>query len=102
MNEFDDLLKSTLRRREPPAGFADRVLSRLPEPAARRRPVQHWPRLLALAASLAVVTVGSVEVYRYQQGQRAKQQLMLALEITAEKLDVARNKVTELNRRSLP
>lgn len=102
MNEFDDLLKSTLRRREPPPGFADRVLSRLPESAPTRRPVAYWPRLLALAASLVVVTVGSVEAYRYQQGQRAKQQLLLALEITAEKLDVARNKVTELNQRSLP
>ncbi|MCC6587446.1 MAG: hypothetical protein IT168_12190 [Bryobacterales bacterium] len=102
MNEFDGLLKSTFRRREPPPGFADRVLSRLPSPAPRRSAPQHWPRLLALAASLVVVTVGSVEAYRYRQGQRAKQQLMLALEITAEKLDVARNKVTELNRRSLP
>lgn len=102
MNEFDDLLKSALARRDPPAGFADRVLDRLPQPARRGRAPLQWPRLLALAASLTVVTVGSVEVYRYQQGLRAKHQLMLALEITAEKLDVARNKITELNQRTLP
>jgi hypothetical protein len=99
MNEFEDLLRRELRRREPPAGFAERVLARLPE----KKPAQHrWKPLLALAASLAVATVGVAAGYRYHQAREAKQQLLLALEITAAKLEMAQAKVNALSERKLP
>lgn len=99
MDEFEDLLREELRRREPPAGFAERVLARVePRSVARRK----WPRLLALAASVTAVTIGISEGYRYQQARQAKEQLMLALEITAAKLEVAQAKVNALSERKLP
>jgi len=99
MNEFEDLLRQELQRREPPAGFAERVLARLPE---KKPVVQRWKTLLALAASLAVATVGVSAGYRYHQARQAKQQLMLALEITAAKLELAQAKVNALSERKLP
>ena len=53
MNDLDDQLKTALRREEPPAGFADRVLSRVEEPpqAEHRARTLPWdPALAGLAA----------------------------------------------------
>lgn len=99
MDEFDDLLREQLQRREPPAGFAERVMSRV---AQQERPRRQWVRLLAVAASLTAVTIGVSEGYRYHQARQAKEQLMLALEITAAKLEVAQAKVNALSERKLP
>lgn len=97
MTNFEDELRSALRRENPPAGFANRVLERT-SPRAGGRP--HWAAW-AVAASL-LLSMGGVEYKRRQdQGQRAKQQLLLALDITSSKLALAQKRVTELSQRTI-
>lgn len=64
MNHLDDELRVALRRKEPPAGFAERVLDRLPAtppgvvqfPSRRRRA----PWMAVAAAALVAIAAGSV------------------------------------------
>jgi hypothetical protein len=100
MNRLEDDLRSALRRREPPAGFADRVMARVPVTMTRRRPSMVW-RWVSAAAACLMLAAG-VDSYRdYRRGVEAKQQLMLALKITGQKLAVVQNKIHELNRSEL-
>lgn len=97
MTNFEDELRSALRRENPPAGFADRVLERA-SPRASARP--NWAAW-AVAASLAL-SMGGVEYKRRNdEGKRAKQQLMLALDITSSKLALAQKRVDELSQRTI-
>ena len=97
MNPFDvdrieDQLRKTLARREPPRGFASRVAAR-----TRKSPAGGAWRW-ALAASMALVFTAVFSVHRveeYRKGQQAKRQLMLALEITSEKLAAAQQTIEE-------
>jgi len=88
MNELDNLLKDALQRREPPPGFAERVMARVP----RRPPVFAWWRQMAAIAALLVVTVSSAMYERHREMERrraeqASQQLIFALRLTAAKLE---------------
>lgn len=94
MNQFEDELRQALRRKQPPAGFVQKVLAKTRGPGKLR----HW-LAIGLAASLAFI--GAFELYRYEQGMHAKQQLMLALEITSNKLNAAQHKVDAVNHRSI-
>ncbi len=93
---MDEELRRALRRVEPPAGFADRVLlnvsgSRRPEPASPKRPEvakAGW----AIAATLAIA-IGSGAWYRAEErrrerheGEEAKRQVLLSLSIAGTKL----------------
>ena len=55
----------------------------------------------ALAAAALVLVTGLGQYREYERGQAAKKQLMLALEITAQKLAVAQEKVDALSRRRI-
>lgn len=94
MNQFEDQLRQTLSRKQPSADFTEKVLLK----TTPRNRLWRWQAIAALAACLA--GVGIYETYRYQQGQFAKQQLLLALRITSEKTHVAQQKVQQLNQRS--
>ncbi len=106
MTDFERDLKRALQRREPPRNLAADVLQRIE--AGRPLPSREsifgrfgWRSLLAAAAAL-VMLAGALEQYQeYRKGQQAKQQLMLALEITSNKLAAAQAKVSELNRRRI-
>jgi hypothetical protein len=108
MNDVENELRRALRPVNPPDGFLERVMRALPERApvalipialARpTRPVNAWRRFsapAALAASLLVaVFVGQhVATVREQQQQRAglaaSRELMQALRVTSQKLDIA-------------
>ena len=112
MSELENRLREALRREEPPEGFADRVLAAVagrdvPLDRKRAAPFRAWfgaPRLRWAAAFAGVVLViaGGAE-YRKQrlerlEGERAKEQVMLALRITGSKLRMIQAKVQELNR----
>jgi hypothetical protein len=111
MNRLEDELKNSLKRKEPPAGFADRLLERISAPPIPRS--GGWQKLLSLfappkirwvsASVLACLLVAfGVSQYRsYQrvraEGELAKTQLMLALQIAGNKLNFAQKKVLEIH-----
>jgi hypothetical protein len=92
MNEdFESQLKSALRPVEPPEGFAERVMSRIERAPAQPR-VTHFSRwVAAIAASvlLGVVVLHQWQMNRKAQGLEARRQLIEALRVTSEKLDIA-------------
>ena len=86
-------LKAALRRQDPGPDFATRVVAAaVPR---RRAPIAVW------AAAMAALLVGGVAIrqeYRQRQAERATQQVLLALRITSEKLNVARDRVLKIDR----
>ena len=102
---LDDELRSALGRREPPLGFAQRVLARAQDSRERRRSwieplALLWPRRLRWAAAclfacVLLVTAG-LEHRRRSQGELAKQQVVLALRIASAKLSYAQEKAQEI------
>ena len=96
----DDDLRDALRRVDPPAGFADRVLERAgrqpvaPKPAVA--PEAPWrakaDRLVkfALAATLVIATISGGLWYRAEEkrkeGEEARRQVLLSLSIAGSKL----------------
>ncbi|MBO0856906.1 MAG: hypothetical protein J2P21_00320 [Chloracidobacterium sp.] len=114
MNHFDDELKRALRREEPSPDFTDRVMRRLAELQKRGKPMEkaEWLGRLteffrptqmkwAMAGAMAVLMViaGLGVLYRREnerrrlaeiaEGERAKEQVMLAMRIASAKLNVA-------------
>lgn len=87
-------LKLAFRRKEPPPGFRDRVL------AATRRPQRHPYRSLAAAALLTLLIGGTTARYIEQrrEGERAKEQVLLALRITSHKLRDTREHVLDISK----
>ena len=76
MDWLEHELAGALARKEPAAGFDNRVRARL-----YRR-----PRWLAIAAAL-VAMAGAGEAWRQYQGQLAKEQVMTAMRIAGSKLN---------------
>ena len=96
MREFEEELRSALRRQEPPAGFADRVLAGTrPKGAPHHR---SWVAA-AIAAGL-LLSLGGFE-YRQYEGRKAKRELLLALEIAGSKLSIAQEKISHLSQRTI-
>ena len=100
---LENELYAALRRKEPPAGFTERVLvsCRAPRGIPRRRGflaalgmTHRWRA--AVAAALLLAIVGGGEAVRIV---RAKQQMLTALHITSAKLRGARNHVHEISTR---
>ena len=88
MKDLEDIeLRRALRRVDAPDGFAERVLARAGQPAvARRRALANW----AIAVTLAITAAGGVwyraEERRRAQGEEAKRQVLLSLNIAGSKL----------------
>ena len=111
MNYSDNELKGALRRREPPEGFAEKVLDRVAienatQSAPQReswlrfvtQPLVRWASAAALAGALIAGGIHYRNVQRERaEGEAAKQQLMLALRIAGTKLQLAKTKVNEIN-----
>jgi hypothetical protein len=100
MEPLEQKLKRALERQDPPPGFAGRVLARLERresPGPKRR--WAWPEWTlargwrtALATGLALFMVlGAGLGYRQHQqrlrGEKARAELMLALQITGKQLN---------------
>jgi hypothetical protein len=79
-------LKRALRRVPAPEGFAERVMARVHEP--RREPRPSWWRAIAATLLLGAVLGGwgVRETVRRREGERAKEQVLLALRITGTQL----------------
>ncbi len=106
MNEdFETELRRRLAPVDAPEGFADRVLRALPAdakpavivalPASRRSWIRQFGMPAALAASLLVAVLLGQQVavdrerIAEQEGMEASRELMQALRLTSEKLDIA-------------
>jgi hypothetical protein len=100
MIPLENDLKSALARREPPAGFAERVMARVPQ--GRKRPARPHAWIAAAAAALIAILGGSAFEYQRAQklrldGERAKAELVLALEIASQKLQHTKAKVLKIS-----
>ena len=86
-------LKRALRRESPAPGFAGRVLSRIEQPEARRRPV--WWRAAAASVTLAVLLggYGAHKIVERRQEEHAAEQVVLAMQIASEKVRYAQQEV---------
>lgn len=82
MDEFEGLLKASLRREDPPDGFERRVLQ-----AVSRRRSFSWRPLAAIAATVMLVAGAGWEYDRARReraaGEAAKAKLELALKVTS-------------------
>ena len=91
--DFEQELKNALARKEPAKGFTERILrqaSAVPPKLALRG----WASL-AVAASLFAGMFGIVRYEEHRKGEQAKDQLMLALRITAKTLDTVERKLND-------
>lgn len=101
MKPLDDELRNLLRRKDPPEGFAERVMARLDKARprhtfARRVSAIFQSQVLRWAAVAAVCVVAVLGVVRYEhqqrvqaQAERASQEAIVALRITNEEIDAA-------------
>jgi glycerol-3-phosphate O-acyltransferase len=107
---FDDELRRVFERKEPPPGFADRVLARINQAHSAeepRRPVRissaFAVRWIAAAAAGAVLTIASSQYYASRQAAieeaKVKEQLRVSLQIASEKLNDVERKVREHSQR---
>lgn len=107
MSRLEDELRQSLKREEPRAGFAERVMARI---AAEREPETFWARFTSwfnaaplaragLAAALCLTAVLGVQYEHQRQererGEAAKRQLLIALRVTGSQLRAVRDKVRE-------
>lgn len=106
-DKLEQELKKALRRTDPPAGFAERVLARAAKEETKRVPERrrfHWFGMsglrLAVTCALCLIVAASGLMYqheRHEQGEQAKEQLMLALRITSSKLELANQGIRQIN-----
>jgi hypothetical protein len=89
MDPFEQQLKQALARKDAPAGFAERVAAK-----TRRHAMPRW---MATAAAVVVLASGA-GMWRYREGVRAKEQVMLAMRVTAEQLNQIQVRVREAGR----
>lgn len=97
--ERDDLersLRAALEAQDPGEEFAPRVMARIAAEAARPAPLPRSPAVagwlafgLAVSVVLAVLLAHEWQVRRIEQGREARRQLIEALRVTDEKLDLA-------------
>ena len=96
-------LKDALRRVPAPEGFANRVLERVRNEERRRPARWHWWRAVAATFLLAAILGGwgaheMIERRQEREGQRAREQVLLALRITGEKVAHAQRGVRHITR----
>ena len=90
--DFERELKNALERKEPAKGFTERVL--LQATPSRKPALRGWASL-AVAASLFAGMFGVMRYEEHRKGEQAKEQLMLALRITAKTLDTVERKLND-------
>jgi len=112
VNKFERHLKKALEPVDPPAGFAGRVMARVAageEARVKRSGWSWWTELFAargirwaLAGALCLSIAAGGALYKREQdrrmaGEQAKEQLMLALRLTASKLQLAQAQVRQIS-----
>ena len=104
MSQFERDLRESLKRREPPAGFANKVIARAH--ATDKRSAWGWSWQWAAAAALVLLIVGggafSVREQRRQtENERKKEQLMASLRIAGSKLRFVEERLDAIRQRTI-
>ena len=93
---LEESLRHAMRREAPSDGFADRVMQRVRN-APRKESHARW----RVAAAFLLLTSGALggitlhQIHRQRQGEKAREQVMLALHIAGRKVHYAREEVRE-------
>ncbi len=98
--DLEDQLRQALRPVDPDEEFAQRVMRRIeseraPPRRSQTRRLQWWHVAVAASAVLTLIVVHDWQTRREQQGLEARRQLIEALRLTGEKLDIAYQVVNE-------
>ena len=114
MNPLDDELRELMRRREPPEGFAQRLMARIEQEPQRQTPQQRastlfWQPMLrwvAVTAVVGVLVLAGISRYEQQkrmqaQAEQASQQAMVALRITNAEIEAALERAQHVTVRAL-
>jgi hypothetical protein len=88
-NDLEQQLRQALRRVDPAQGFTQRVMAQIAGVQTRRRLPIWLPVALAASTIFGVTVVHGLQVRHARQGAEARQQLIDALRVTGEKLDLA-------------
>jgi hypothetical protein len=103
MSQFEHDLKESLKRREPPPGFAERVLAHTY--ATEKPGFFGWRGLVAVAALVLVMIGGGAffvqEQRRQAEAEQKKEQLMAALRITGSKLRLVEERLDAIRQRTI-
>jgi anti-sigma-K factor RskA len=102
-NDLDDELRAALRPVDPGERFTRSVLARVAEASTRssqvpRLPATTWrwaSAALAISLVMGVLVAHQWQVRRTQRGLEARRELIQALRLTGEKLDLAYRAVNE-------
>jgi uncharacterized protein HemX len=99
MNQFERDLRESLRPRQPPPDFAEGVLAR-----AHRSRGRKTSGFWLGAAALVVVLIGGPalwEQHRQREGEKTKDQLIVALRITGSKLRSVQERLETIQQRAI-
>jgi cytoskeletal protein RodZ len=98
MNQVERDLHESLRPRQAPPDFAEKVLARA------RQSERRWvPRTWVAVAALVILMIGSLSFIQQQrrraEGETAKEQLMAALRITGSKFRDVKDRLSGIRQR---
>lgn len=99
---FESELRASLRRKSPPPGFTESVMRAIAAEQQRPRSGMRRAGWLAVAATVLVASIGGWTAHRVEkrrEGERAKEQLMLALHVTSKKLRDTQQHVQDISPR---
>jgi hypothetical protein len=97
MMDIERELRDALKREKPSAGFTQRVMNQCATAPVRVQPRRMWRALAAAAVLSAIVGGWTVRaVAERRAGERARDEVLIALRITSDKLQDARSHVREL------
>jgi hypothetical protein len=98
--DIESDLKRAMRRESPPSGFASRVVARLDAKPAQRRRAPWWR---AVAAGIVLTALGGgwavheqVRRLERREGERARDEVLLALRIAGAQVRTAQEHVHEI------
>lgn len=96
--DIEEQLRSALRRQSPPSGFAQRVIARANR-GPRTEDRRHFPWRAAAAVLMLTVLLGAWsarQIAERREGERARDEVLLALHIAGAKVRYAQTQVHEI------
>ena len=99
--DIEEQLRTALKRESPPAGFADRVMAAARGPRPEARGLSHWRAAAVLMLTVLVSAWSARQIERRREGERARDEVMLALHIAGAKVHYAQTQVHEIGSKTL-